>query len=125
MASFPKHKAWANNPDVVVIHGSFAPAGAGAPTDQKGRGFTVAHSATGKFTITFTKQYQHMLSAVATVQHNTDNTDLTAQFGVYTAASRTLVLKTKAAGTNTDITADADNRVNFSVAFQNTTQSAT
>lgn len=125
MASFPKHKSWANNPDVVVIHGSFAPAGTGAPTDLKGRGFTVVRDEAGKFTITFTKQYQHLLSAIATIQHVTDSTDFTAQFGVYTAASRTLILKTLVGAVMTDITADANSRVHFSVAFQNTTQSAT
>jgi hypothetical protein len=105
----------------IVIAGSFATNNTDAVSaaSRFGPGWSVARSATGKFTITFRDKFDHLVSAVATAQLAADNVDLVAQVGVYTASAKTLVIKLKAAATNTDLAADADNRVNFVCVFAN------
>lgn len=111
------------NRDVVIIAGSFAPNGSSAisASSRKGKGFTVARTSAGLFTITLTEKYANLLSATATVQHPTA-VDLKAQVGVYDASARTITITTLAVATATDVTADADARVNFVLVFQNGNQ---
>jgi hypothetical protein len=96
--------------EVVLICGSFAPAG---------DGWAATRSGVGVFTITFEHNWQDLIAAIGTVQLSTA-ADMDAQVGDYTAASRTLVLRTVAGATETDIAADANNRVHFVVAFKKT-----
>jgi hypothetical protein len=105
--------------EVVLICGSFAPAGTGTITGAKGDGWAATRSGVGVFTITFEHNWQDLIAAIGTVQLSTA-ADMDAQVGDYTAASRTLVLRTVAGATETDIAADANNRVHFVVAFKKT-----
>ena len=114
----------AGNPETVLLTGSFAPAGTGAVTDVKGRGFTVARTGVGEFTITLRQKYNHLLAAVAGVQL-ASAADMAPQFGSYDASAKTLVLRTQAGATPTDIAANANNRVHFTLAFQKTSLPAT
>lgn len=52
--SFIYGKHGHNCNEVVTISGSFQPEGASAPTKVSGLGYTVAYTATGKYTITLT-----------------------------------------------------------------------
>jgi len=106
--------------DVQVVFGSFAPANTGTITSAKGDGWAATRSAAGKFTITFTYNYQDLICAFGSVQDTADDEDFYVQFGDYSSTNRTLVLKTKTGGTNTDIIADANNRVSFVAVFKKT-----
>lgn len=114
----------AKSPDreVVLIAGSFAPAGTGAPTAAKGSGFSVARSGVGVFTITLDKIYPDMLSAVCSLQLATA-ADQYVLGGTYTAASGTFVINVwdVSGAALADISANANNRVNFILAMKNST----
>lgn len=97
---------------LILIAGSFAPAGTSAPTDVKGMGFSVARSGVGEYTITLDEKYSELVSACGQVQMNTA-TDLNLQVEDYVAASKTLVIQALAGATPTEIAANADNRVHF------------
>lgn len=108
-------------PGRVVVAGSFAPAGTGAVTDVKGTGFSVARTSTGLFTITLDKVYSELLAATPGLQLAAGD-DKTLQFGTYVAASGTLELRVWdfSAAAVADISADANNRVNFVLVLRNT-----
>lgn len=116
-----KDHLWTEGRETVVVAGSFAPAGTGAVTDQRGVGFSVAYTSTGLFTITLEGKYNQLNCAMATIQM-ASATDLVPQFGAYTAptatAAGTITLRTNAAATPTDIAANAANRVNFMLVFR-------
>lgn len=112
MGTFIVRSVKSPNFNETRISGSFAPAGTGAVTAVKGRGFTVARSGAGVFTITLDRIYQDLISANACVQLATA-ADMAAQIGSYSKANRTLVIRTVVAATETDIAADANNRVHF------------
>lgn len=109
--------------DYVYVDGSFAPNSTSAvdSTSNKGKGFTVARSDVGVFTLTLTNDYLDLVSATATAQLATA-ADIVPQFGTYTAgtatAQATLVLRLNAGATPTDVSANANNRVNFHLVFR-------
>lgn len=109
------------NKEVIVVGGSFAPAGTGAPTAAKGNGFSVARTGVGQFTITLDAPYVDLIAAVPGVQLATP-ADTAAQFGTYTPSSTggTIVLQVLTAGVAADIAANANNRLNFELKFRNT-----
>lgn len=105
------------NKDTVEIVGSFAPDTANPPTTLYGKGFTVARSSQGVYTLTFDRVYPKLISAIATIQL-ASATARFAQIGTYTAAAGTLVISNlDATGTAQDIAANANNRVNFRAVF--------
>ena len=104
------------------IVGSFAPAGTGAVTDARGDGFSVARTGVGTFTITFDKVWPELESATATVQLNA-SANTFAQVGAVNLSSKTAVIRTITAGSDADIAANANNRVNFRFCFKNTSVS--
>lgn len=100
-----------------VVAGSFAPDTANPVTAVRGSGFTVARTAQGVFTLTLSNTYAELTSATATVQLAAAGARY-AQVGAYVAGSRTLVIRTvDGAGAEQDIAADANNRVNFTLVF--------
>lgn len=100
-----------------LIAGSFAPAGAGAVTAVRGSGFSVARTGAGVFTVTLQDSYADLESADATVQLSAA-ANMKAQVGSYSAANRTLVIRTIAGAVETDIGADPVNRVNFQLVMK-------
>ena len=106
--------------EIKMIFGSFAPAGTGSPTDAKGDGWSAARTAEGVFTVTFTHNWKDLIACGADLRLDA-SADSVAQVGTYVAASRTLLIRTLTAGSDDDIAADADNRVNFWAAFKRTT----
>lgn len=103
----------------VIISGSFAPAGAGAPTAVKGRGFTVSRTGTGTFLVTFADKWADVIGVTVTLQLSA-SANTAAQVGNWDAAAKTLVIRTLTAGTDADIAANANNRIHFDVNFTNT-----
>ena len=122
MASRPTEFVRSRGKGYTVISGSFAPDSANTPTAVKGAGFTVVWTSTGTFTITFDEKYYDLISANATLQLASAD-DKFVQVGTYTAASKTLVIRCldNNAGTISvaDITANANNRINFHCVFKN------
>lgn len=110
--------------DYVAVYFSFAPNGSSAisSTGNKGRGVdSVARTSAGVFTLTLSADYADLVYAAATVQLATA-ADMHAQIGTYTAptasANATLVVRTIAVATETDIAANANNRVNVKLVFR-------
>lgn len=105
--------------EVVSLDGSFAPNGTGAvdAASNRGRGFTVARTGVGAFLVTVADAFPVLLSAQATVQLNAA-ADTVAQIGA--VSGRTVAIRTLTAGAAADIAANANNRVNFSLKFANT-----
>lgn len=103
----------------VVVAGSFAPDTASAPTDLYGKGFTVARTSAGIFTVTLEQIYGQLDSAIATLQLATA-ADQFAQVGAVSLSAKTFVIHTWDVSGNAvaDIAANANNRVNFEFVFR-------
>lgn len=107
----------------VVISGSFRPNGSSAidNTLNTGSGFTVAYTSTGLYTITLADSYVALVSANATFAMNAA-TDVVPQWGaIDVVTAKTLVLRSLAGSSVTDIASNANNRVHFTLVLRNTT----
>ncbi len=106
----------------VIVHGSFLPNGSSAiAVDPLWNGFTVAWTSTGLFTITLTDRYVALVSAHADFQMNAA-TDVKPQWGaIDVVTAGTLQLRSIAVAAVTDIAANANNRVFFTLILRNTT----
>lgn len=115
------------NPEAVCIMGSFAPNGSSAvaASSRKGRGWTVARTSTGLFTVTFTDKFNALLSATATLQLATPD-DKAAQIGTWTASTKALQILVfdASAAAVADVAADANDRINFVAWFMNSSLAA-
>ena len=109
----------------TALSGSFRPAGAGAPTNRLGLGFSVTRTSAGLFEILFNDLHLELVSALGTAREAGGTAATIVQFGDYVAASRTLDLRVfqESGGTFAlvDLAADADNVVNFLCLFRNST----
>jgi hypothetical protein len=105
---------------VTFIAGSFAPAGVSAPTAPLGNSFTVARTNVGEYTLTLDRVYLQLVSATATVQL-ASVANLNMQVGTVNLAARTVVLTALAGATPTEIAANANNRVHFSLQLRDST----
>ena len=115
----------AHGRDYVDLDMSFAPNGSSAVAASSIRGkgvFSVARTAAGLFTVTFTSDYAALVSGRITVQITGDATDLCPQLGDFTAgtssARPTLKCRLMTATTPTDLAADANNRVHLMLTFR-------
>ncbi len=122
MASRSLTKISAITPGLVAVPGSFAPNGSSAlvATAVKGKGFSVAYTSTGLYTITFQDVWPVMVACTATLQEATAG-DQYVTVGTYVAASKTLVITAWDAsdGAVADVAANANNRINFCAWFGN------
>lgn len=101
---------------IIMILGSFAPNGSSAlvATSTKGKGFSVAYTSTGTYTLTFNYSSLAVLSAWLTPQMHAANVDTSLQFGdVDTSTALTAVIRNNPGGSVADITANANNRIHF------------
>lgn len=103
-----------------LIAGSFAPAGAGAPTAQLGTGFSVTRTAAGTFQVALTDSWPKLNSARVTLQLNAAD-KLAAQVGAVDLVAKTAVIRVvdSSTGVATDVAANANNRVHFEFWFKN------
>lgn len=108
---------------LVAVPGSFAPNGSSAvsASSRKGPGWTVARTSAGLFTVTFSNKFVDLVAAFATLQLAT-GADVIVQLGTWTAASRALQIRVwdVSDAAVADIAADANNRINFTAWFSNT-----
>lgn len=122
MANRQLEKIWGLGKDYVVVAGSFAPNGSSAiaATSNKGKGYSVAYTSTGLYTITFTDAYSDLISFMPMLQLAT-GADTFLQVGTYTAAAKTITIRNwdVSDAAVADIAANANNRINFVAVFRN------
>lgn len=112
----------------VVVPGSFAPNAGSAivATSNKGKGWTVARTSAGLFTITFDAKYVDLIYFDAGLQLAVGD-DKYCQPGTYTAASKTMTVRVWdiSGAAETDVAANANNRINFLAVFDNSSRKPT
>lgn len=100
----------------AIIVGSFAPNGASAlsSTSVRGKGFTVARTSAGLFTVTLADRYTKLLGGVAHLGLTTGD-DKYAQIGDVDLSAKTVKIRVWdiSGGAETDVAANANNRINF------------
>ena len=112
--------------ELVLCPCSFATNNTSDPVASSIRGdilSSVVRNTAGKYTLTLVDMGYEIVAAIPTVSTVGDSTDLYAQVGVTTRSAKTVVVKLKTAGTNTDLAADADNRVSLILFLRRTSAS--
>lgn len=108
----------------VVLAGSFAPNGSNPISSASvlGRGFSVAYTSTGLYTITLDDVWAQCDAAIATLQLATAD-DKFVTVGAIDLSARTVQIAAWdiSGGAKADITADANNRINFVLVLRNST----
>jgi hypothetical protein len=107
---------------VVMVQGSFAPNGSSAvaAASNKGKGWSVARTSAGLFTITLQDIYPALLSATASLQLATAD-DKYCQIGSIDLSAKTVQIRVwdVSDAAVSDVAADANNRINFCLIFRN------
>ena len=111
------------NQGVKVLSFSFAPQGTSQPTfvAADGRGVaTIVRNSAGNFTITLEDAYPRLLSLQSTLAI-VSATDIMLQWGaIDVVIAKTLVIRAVVAAVETDIAANAANRIYVDLALRNT-----
>lgn len=81
-----------------IVNGSFRPAGTGTPVVVAGKGYTVARTSAGLYTVTFADKYPHLVDCQVSVRV-ADTTPTIVQAGDFSAANKTLQIRTLRAAT--------------------------
>ena len=109
--------------EMKIVFGTFYPQNTSAPTvnENQTRGVSsITRTGAGVFLIALKHPYKRLVSKECSVQLSTA-ADLKAQFGdisnVGTSSAVTVVLRLIAVATETDMAADANNSVSFTLAF--------
>ena len=108
----------------VHIVGSFGTNGASdvLQTSVFGKGYTVHRTGVGQYTVTLADIYAKLISANTDLQLAAVSGNF-SQLGVYTKASKTLVINTlTAAGAPVDVASDPNNRVHFHLVLSVSTE---
>ena len=102
MATINTYEVHCLSPERVLVHGSFRPQAAGAlvaadtaPTTRAG--FSVARAGVGAYTVTFTEAWPDMDACFVSARKS-DGTAMVCQGGDYSAANKTLQIRTLVAG---------------------------
>lgn len=108
---------------VKVIAGSFAPNGASAvaATSRKGKGFSVARTSAGLFTITLQDAYTAMLSADVSLQLAAADDKFVQVGAVDVVTAKTIQIRVWdiSDGAVADVAANANNRIHFCFVLSN------
>ena len=109
------------NPHVKIIAGTFKPNGSSAisNSDNKGAGWTVARTGTGKFVITLDDKYPGLLSGQVSLQHNGAG-DKKVHWGIIDISAKTLEIFSITGASAADLAAHAQNHVHFTLILRNT-----
>lgn len=102
-------------PGAYDIPGSFGTNGLLAPLLVRGRAFTVARTGVGTFTVTIKDRIPAVDAVMAGAQTAVAGA-FAVEVGAVDLTARTVILRTLVAGVPADVAADANNRVNFSIA---------
>jgi len=113
---------------VKVIAGSFAPNGSSAvaSTSNKGKGFSVARTSTGLFTITLQDAYTALLAASANLQLTTGDDKFVQIGAIDVVSAKTIQIRVWdiSGAAVADVSAAAGNRINFVLILSNSTLNA-
>ncbi len=108
--------------EVVIIAGSFEPNGSSAitATTRTGRGWSVAYTTTGVYTVTLTDTYNALISATVGLQRTT-MTDQTAEIGAVDLAAKTIILHAwdTSSAALADIAAASTTKIHFMFVLSN------
>jgi hypothetical protein len=108
---------------VKIIAGSFAPNGAGAVSSasNKGKGFSVARTGVGVFTITLEDSYVSLLGANLGLQLSAADDKILQLGDIDVLSAKTIVIRVWdiSGAAVADIAANANNRINFSLYLAN------
>jgi hypothetical protein len=110
-------------PNAELFEGSFAPAGASAPTNLRGAGFTVVRASAGRWTVTVQGlSFSKVVKVTAGVQLNAAPATTTDVLVIGDVANSngnvTFDILYRENATATDIAANANNRVHFSLTVE-------
>lgn len=122
MASRVFRDVQALNPEVKIIAGSFKTNASSDPVaaDNTGKGWSVARTATGTWTVTLEDTYVELISGQCSLAHNAAG-DHKLQWGAIDVASaKTLVIRNITGTSATDLAVNANNRVHFALFLRNT-----
>ncbi len=109
--------------ELVIVAGSFVPAGTGttAPTGVVGAGFTVTQTASGVFLVAFAYPYKTCVSFVCTAHTGGETSDFYAQGGDLTAATADVGIirgiRTMTGSTPTNMSGETTPLVSFVAVF--------
>lgn len=108
----------------VDIMGSFAPNGSGAVASSSvnGKGFTVSRVSAGLFRVQLANQFPKLIAATVSLQLAAGD-DKAVQLGTYNATSKTVDIRVwdTSGAAETDVAANANNRIHFNLTFSNST----
>lgn len=127
MASRMFHDWQHGQQGLVKIEGSFAPNGSSAlsAASTKGKGFTVARTSAGLFTVTLANAYMELIAAQVSLQRSAAS-PIQLELGtadVVTAKTvqiRAVDMTDPAVPAVADVAANAANRIHFSLTLRNT-----
>lgn len=113
---------------IKVISGSFAPNGASAvaSTSVKGKGFSVARTGAGVFTITLQDAYVALLAGHCSLQLATAADQYVQLGAIDVVSAKTVVINVWdiSDAALADIAANAGNRIHFTLVLSNSTLNA-
>ena len=109
---------------IKIISGSFAPAGTGTPTAASGKGYSVAWSSTGSYTVTLEDSFPSCVCAIAKLQLASADDKFCQLGAIDVKTNKTVVINVwdKDDAVVADVSADANNRVNFVLYLKNSEQ---
>mgnify|MGYP006402655225 FL=1 len=122
MASRVFRNVQALNPELKIVTGSFTTNGSSSPDSDNntGKGWSVARSGTGEFTVTLEDTYPALLSGNCSLGLNAAG-DSKVQFGaIDVVTAKTIVIRTITGTAAADIAANDNNRVHFTLCLRNT-----
>jgi len=122
MASRVFRNVQALNPELKIVTGSFTTNGSSDPDSDNntGKGWSVARTGTGEYTVTLEDTYPALLSGNCSLGLNAAG-DSQVQFGaIDVVTAKTIVIRTITAGSAANIAANANNRVHFTLCLRNT-----
>lgn len=105
---------------IVDIDGYFEFNGTSDPATVSGKGFSVAYTSTGTWTVTLDQAYLELTGASATVcMASAANVDLTVQFGaIDVVTAKTIVIRTMTGTSATTGATAAGNGVRFKLSLR-------
>lgn len=103
-----------------IIAGSFGPDTANAPTKVRGKGFTVARTSAGLFTVTLDDKYYELEAASLTLQLASGD-DKVLQLGSVDLSAKTIQIRVWdiSGAAVADIAINDNNRINFVLFLKN------
>lgn len=112
------------NTKSIRLSGSFAPNGSSAlvATSTFGRGFTIARTSQGLFTITLAEKYVRLRCATISIQKVSAGIGFVQLGAVDVSSAKTIQIRiVDELGAVQDLAADANNRVHFDLDLSNDT----